>query len=575
MLGMLAAVALLAADSTPSQRLAALGERVFLHQIADEGLTRLRYGLPADRLPDLSFEGNQKEVAFWRSVRTALGRIPDGGLDHEEVLSKAVLGWTADHTIEGARFFWFSSGVTPYASRMPSIHQMFAAVPVATAADRSRYLDLVRQYANLIRQTRVKLQGQVARKLVLPKQELALAIPFFKAYRTEVRKSPLRVADSRLASVPAAERDAFVRELERRIGSSVNPALDSLLAYLEGPYSAAAPDKVGLWQYPGGKEYYRYLVGLHTTTDVPPEEIFAIGERQVDSITKELDAVRKQVGFSGTLEEFRASLRTDKRFFVSTPEEVGQRLDGFAAQMETKLDSLFRRRPKAPYGTARLAPELEPNMTYGFYNPPQADRPKGLYFYNGSKLSERNLAMAEGLTYHELVPGHHFQIVLQQENTALPRFRRDLYFTAYNEGWGDYSSMLGADAGLYQDPYSRAGRLMMEMMLGTRLVLDVGMNHYQWPLEKARAYMREHTLETETQIATETLRYGVDIPGQALAYRMGSLSIRKMREDLRKKLGDKFDIRAFHDAVLTPGSLPLTILSRHLDQVLLATAPKA
>jgi uncharacterized protein (DUF885 family) len=153
-------------------------------------------------------------------------------------------------------------------------------------------------------------------------------------------------------------------------------------------------------------------------------------------------------------------------------------------------------------------------MTYGYYDAPVPNRNRGVYRYNGSKLDERNLGMAEGLTYHELAPGHHFQIALQRENEQLPRLRRELYFTAHGEGWGDYASMLGADAGLYQDPYSRAGRLMMEMMLATRLVLDVGMNYHGWSLERARQFMREHTLETETQIASETLRYGVDIPGE-------------------------------------------------------------
>jgi uncharacterized protein (DUF885 family) len=303
--------------------------------------------------------------------------------------------------------------------------------------------------------------------------------------------------------------------------------------------------------------------------DLTPESIFRTGQREIDSLTKELDRTRRAVGFTGTLDEFKASLRTNPRFFVKTPEEVGRRLEGYAAQMETKLDSLFSRRPKAPYGVGRLAPELEPNMTYGFYDGPQASRPKGIYYYNGSKLAERNLAMAEGLTYHELIPGHHFQIALQQENTELPRFRRELYFTANGEGWGDYASMLGADAGLYQDPYSRAGRLMMEMMLGTRLVLDVGMNYYGWPLERARQFMREHTLETETQIQTETLRYGVDIPGQALAYRMGSLTIRRLREQARHALGAKWDVRKFHDAFLSSGPMPLTVLAKHVDQVVI------
>ena len=567
MIWLLASLTLFVQDSTPSQRLAALGEEVFLHSLEENGLARLRYGLTVEKLPDVTEEGNRTDEAFWQSVARRVTLIPDRGLDHEEVLSKAILGWQAARAVEGAKYYWFSSGVTPYASPMSSIHQLFAAVPVATPEDRTRYVGLVRQYGDLVRAYRKKLAGQVTRRLVLPTQELALVIPMWKSFRHEPEKSPLRVGGDRLAAVPASERDGFDRTVLDLIARGVNPALDSLVAYLSGDYSKHAPNQVGLWQYPGGKDYYRYLVRFHTTVNRTPESIFATGKREIDSLTRELDRARQAVGFSGTLEQFKASLRTNPRFFVSTPEEVGQRLEGFAAQMEPKLDSLFLRRPKAPYGVARLAPELEPNMTYGYYNGPQVTRPKGIYFYNGSNLSQRNLAMAEGLTYHELVPGHHFQMTMQQENTAIPRFRRDLYFTAHGEGWGDYASMLGADAGLYRDPWDRAGRLMMEMMLGTRLVLDVGMNYYGWPLERARAFMRDHTLETETQIATETLRYSVDIPGQALAYRMGSLTIRKMREDVRKTLGSRFDVRKFHDAVIGSGAMPLDILARHVDEV--------
>ncbi len=569
MIGILLAGVVVLGDSTAGQRVAALGEEVFLHQIEDNGLARLRYGMPVDRLPDLSEAGSRADLEFWQSVVRRLARIPDANLSHDEVLSKQIMGWQATHTIELGKYFWFSSGVTPYASRFPSTHQLLSVLPVASADDRARYLKLARQYAGMVRDTKKKLEGQVARRVVLPKQELELVVPWWKTYRQAPKASPLWVGDQRLGSVAPAEKDAFVGELTRVIETEINPALDQLVRYLEGPYAEHAPDRVGLAQYLLGKDYYRALVRFHTTMDQSPESIFLTGQREIDSLTKELDRARQVVGFTGTLDEFKASLRTNPRFFVTTPEEVGQRLDGYAAQMETKIDSLFGRRPKAPYGVARLASELEPNMTYGYYDGPQASRPKGVYFYNGSKLSERNLAMAEGLTYHELVHGHHFQISLQWENAELPRFRRELYFTANAEGWGDYASMLGADAGLYRDPYSRAGRLMMEMMLGTRLVLDVGMNYYGWPLEKARQFMRDHTLETETQIKTETLRYSVDIPGQALAYRMGSLTIRRLRENARRALGPKWDIRTFHDAVLSSGPMTLTVLTRHVDLVVL------
>jgi len=554
------------ADSTATQRIQALGDRVWHHQLEQSGLARLRHGLPVDRLPDLSLAGARLDSLFWRSVGRAVATIPDRGLSDEDRRSKSVMSWLAARGVEASPFFWFTSNRTPYSSPVTGVHRLFGALPLANAADRSRYLALIWQYPALIDTIRKKLEGQVARRLVLPKPELALVVPLWRSFLKPPRQSPVWVDSTRLTAASPGERTAFEGELERLITNEVNPRLERLIEYIEGPYAAAAPSRVGLWRYARGREYYRYLVRFHTTMTLTPEEVFATGKREIDSLTKELDRVRQATGFQGTLTEFKQSLRTDPRFFVSTPEEVGRRLDGFAAQMETKLDSLFGRRSKAPYGTARLAPELEPNMTYGFYDEPKPARPKGIYFFNGSKLNERNLAMAEGLTYHELVPGHHFQITLNLENRDLPRFRQDLYLTAHGEGWGDYSSMLGADAGLYQDPYSRAGRLMMEMMLGNRLALDAGMSYFGWTLERARQFMREHTLETETQIATETLRYGVDMPGQALAYRMGSLAFRRFRERARHALGDRFDIRRYHDFVLSVGPLPMDVLSQEVDR---------
>lgn len=554
------------ADSTPSARLAALADRVWQHQTERDGGARLRAGLPVLHLPDMSEAGARADAAFWRQVSVTLRRIPGATLSADEVVTRDMLAWQAARAVEEERFYWYPSMISPYAASLGPVADVFASLPVATAEDRRRYVELIDEYAGIFRVLRTKLAGQVRRHLVLAKPDLDLAIPLWKSRQVDAHAMPVWVRPERLAAVPDADRAAFLRDLEARLNGPVRAALDSLVAYMAGPYYAAAPTTVGQSQYPFGKDYYRYLVRLHTTVSVTPEEVFRIGEQQIDSLFKELDRVRQQVGFAGTVQEFKESLRKDPRYFVSTPEAVGARLDGFAATMETKIDSLFGTRPKAPYGTERLNPALEPNMTYGYYDPPNPGRPKGLYFFNGSKLEERNLAMAEGLAYHELVPGHHFQVAMVRENAELSRYRREQGFTAYIEGWGDYASMLGTDAGLYRDPYSRAGRLTMEMMTGTRLVLDVGMNYMGWSLDKARAYMKEHTLETERQIATETLRYSADIPGQALAYRMGSLAFRRIREKARRALGDRWDVRKFHQLVLKSGAMPLDVLERRVDR---------
>ncbi len=204
-------------------------------------------------------------------------------------------------------------------------------------------------------------------------------------------------------------------------------------------------------------------------------------------------------------------------------------------------------------------------MTYGYYQSPTASDRRGYYYYNGSSLADRSLLNAAALIYHELVPGHHFQRALQHENADLPSFRREAGWTAYTEGWGEYASSLAGEMGMYEDPYDRAGRLMMDVFLSSRLVVDTGMNALGWTRARAIEYMKANTLESDTQIATETLRYSCDIPGQALAYKMGSARIRELRARAERDLGAAFDVRRFHDAVLGSGPMPLAVLERHVD----------
>jgi uncharacterized protein (DUF885 family) len=220
----------------------------------------------------------------------------------------------------------------------------------------------------------------------------------------------------------------------------------------------------------------------------------------------------------------------------------------------------FARVPKAEGGVERLDPALEGAMTFGYYDPPRPGRERGLYYYNGSKPETRSLLFATPLIYHELVPGHHFQIGLQRENQDLPPIRQESLSTAFVEGWAEYASALAGEMGLYSEPRDRAGRLMMESFLVARLVVDTGMNALGWSRERAMEYLREKTFQSEGEIETETLRYSCDIPGQALAYKMGALHIRALRDRAERELGSRFDVRRFHDVVLGGGSLPLGVL---------------
>ena len=285
--------------------------------------------------------------------------------------------------------------------------------------------------------------------------------------------------------------------------------------------------------------------------------------------------MRKKVGVAGSLEDFRRYLKTDARFFAKTPDEVGDRLMAAQNRILGKIPEFFGKTPRALFGVKRLERELEGALTFGYYQAPTATDPKGYYKYNGSNLNERTLLGASSLIAHELVPGHHFQINLQRENGNLPKFRRESGYTAFTEGWGEYASSLAEEMGMYQDPYDLAGRLAMDLFLTSRLVVDTGMNYFGWPRRRAVEYMKANTLQSDTEIETETLRYACDMPGQALAYKMGMRKLRELRENTQKALGPAFDIRKFHDAVLGSGSMPLDVLEKCIDWFIAQEKPKS
>ena len=526
---------------------------------------RLRLGLPVEELPDLTEDRARANAVYGAALLQKLRGLRELELSHEESLSLAMLRDAGQDLAVSRRDYWLTFPVTPYASPLREVHRAFTSWQFRAPEDLDRYATLLTRYAGFIRQMEDKLRSQAKRGIRLPKAETVLVADFHRATIAKPEESLFSVAPERLVREPEQDRMPFTRRVEGLIATRINPALESLVSYVEGEYAAKAPQTVGLGQYPGGKAYYRRLVRYHTTLDVTPEEVHALGLAEVERLNGELEEVRAAVGFEGTLPEFRRRLRADPRFVPATADEIGNRLFEAQKRIETKIPLFFGKTPSSPAGIRRLAPNLEGAMTYGYYQEPTASDPRGYYFYNGSSLGDRSLLSAAGLIYRELVPGHHFQKSLQLENPDLPGFRRQAGWTAYTEGWGEYASSLAGEMGMYGDPYDRAGRIGMDLFLSARLVVDTGMNALGWSRARAIAYMKENTLESDADIATETLRYSCDIPGEALAYRLGSAKIRDLRVKAERALGPAFDVRRFHDAVLGSGPMPLTLLERHLD----------
>jgi uncharacterized protein (DUF885 family) len=498
-------------------------------------------------------------------VLDRLSSVDRAALDHDRALSFDILLWQAEIDAEGLQYFWLQSFLTPYSSPLPALRQIFEGLPLNSAEDVEGYLELLQQVPDYVRDIRSLAQGQMERGVVVSRESMPAVTGLVRATVQPAEAGPFAIAPERLASLSAEDVTELRTRMGRIIDSEINPTLERLTDFLQGDYSTQAPSGVGVSQYPGGADYYRYLTRRNTTMNVSPEEVQEAGYALLTEMHERMAEIQRDVGFRGSRQEFHAYLKSNSRFFPATPEEVAQRLQETADSMFNRIETLFINLPQAPFGVRRLHPALEPTQTYGYYSRPTAAEPTGYYNYNGSKLDQRSWLNLEAVSLHELIPGHHFHIARQTENNVLPAFRTNTYHTAFTEGWGSYSSYLGLEAGLYQNLYSRYGMYVLESFLATRLVVDPGMNYFGWTLEEARQFMRENTLESETQIATESLRYSTDMPGQALGYQMGKRQFLALRGKAEAGLGDTFDIREFHEAIMTAGSLPMVVLEKHVD----------
>jgi uncharacterized protein (DUF885 family) len=302
-----------------------------------------------------------------------------------------------------------------------------------------------------------------------------------------------------------------------------------------------------------------------TTLDISPEEVHQLGLNEVARIRAEMEEVIDRVEFKGSFDEFLAFLRTDDRFYAKTGEQLQKEIAYVLKRMDGQLPRLFSTLPRMSYGI-RVVPEyIAPRTTAAYYSPPAGDGTRaGFYYINIFNLKGRPLYQVEALSLHEAVPGHHLQIAIQQELEGIPRFRRYAGFTAFVEGWALYAERLGLEVGFYEDPYSDFGRLSYEMWRACRLVVDTGMHYLGWTRKQAVDFMKENTALSMHNIIAEVDRY-ISWPGQALAYKMGELKIRELRSGAEERLGDRFDVRGFHDAVLRSGAVPLDVLELNIE----------
>lgn len=539
--------------------------------------TQRDLGLPIDRLPDLSEEAAIARSARARKLLDMADGIEPALLAEELATSVGAARFTLERLAREGDWYWLvfdPMGAGFFALFAPTSYAggfllrmvagMVAQHRFATAGDVDRYLGLIEDYARLIDQMRVRTEGQAERGIRMPRLQRDQAVEL-------VGRLAGAAADTLTPPAPRLEglgADAVLDRIRDRIAGTVAPAFARLAAMLQDPtYQAAATDGVGMAQYPRGAEIYADLVRLHTTLDLSPAQVHEEGLRRIAQIRAGMQGLLSRIGFSGTPEDYLRSIERNPAWRAEGEEALSAVFNRYIERIAPQVDSAFRFKPKAAHGVEALPSAFASSMTFGYYDAPSPDNPIGRYLFNAENLAGNALANIAALNYHELVPGHHFHLATQRENEALHPVRANSFVNAFNEGWAEYAATLAGEMGMYQEPEEQFGRLMMDSFLTCRLVVDTGMNALGWTLEQARDYLRANSFMPENEVRSETLRYSSDIPGQALAYKLGEHFLIDRREEMRAALGERFDIRDFHDAVLMPGALPLPMVGEKVARV--------
>jgi uncharacterized protein (DUF885 family) len=536
---------------------------------------RQAMGAPLSSLPHVSLEECERRSAVGKALLARVDAIDPTGLPHDIALSLRLLRYRANTWAREADWYWNvvdPLGVGFFGMFLPTaycggfffnfIHTQLASFQFKEAGDCDRYLGLVADYARLIDQFTARTEGQAERGIRMPKVQLTQARALLTAFRSRARTTGA-VAEARLRRIDGA---AFRGEVDRRLAHQIEPAFDRALAGIGDDYASKAPDTVGLGQYAGGREIYAELVKVHTTLDLTPEEVHARGFRRMEEIEASMRAIRDELGFKGDGLAFVRDLNADPRWRAGTVEGVTEVFERYIERLKPRFAEYFATAPQATHGVAPLPEALQASMTFGYYEPARPETRQGTFFFNSGNLVKQSLFNIGALTYHELVPGHHLHLATQQENQVLHPFRKHSFVNAYNEGWAEYAATFAGEIGMYEAPEERYGRLVGDAFLTCRLVVDTGMNVLGWSLEQARDYMRAHGGTAEAEVLTESVRYSCDIPGQALAYKLGDTAIFELRKRMREGLGARFSLRDFHDAILGPGALPIPDLEWHVGR---------
>ncbi len=511
---------------------------------------------------DYSLAASDRRAGTAALFLKKLQAIPQAELDAASKVEAGILARSLNSTIEGNRFGQRAINFTTYSSWHQSFAGMANNLPFKSKADFESYNARLAQYGQVNAQNIEVANVAIRGKYTQPCETLN----GFEATITGLIAPDPRKArhfgpylQSRPDGISAAEFEGLANEAARTIETVIYPALRQQLDWYVKSYKPACAKAPGISAQPGGAAFYDFRIREETTTNLNAEEIHSIGLTEVARIRSEMVEVARKAGFDSR-EAFIQHLRTDPQYYAKSPEELMEKTARVAKYIDGKMPSLFGKLPRLPYGLREIPKETAEGTTTAYYNPGSPDVGiSGTYYVNTSKLNQRPFWEIPALSMHEAVPGHHHQIALQQE-LPLSDFRKNgAFFTAFVEGWGLYSERLGLEIGLYDTPAKDMGRLSYEMWRACRLVVDTGIHAKGWTKQQAINFMTENSALSAANIEAEVNRY-ISWPGQALAYKLGELKIRELRAMASRELGSKFDLAAFHDAVLGQGAVPLDVL---------------
>lgn len=556
--------------SSDSTRLRQLAELYFEWQVTESPELATFIGHPGhDHLwTDLSASAIARRKREAGRTLAVLNTIDRQRLSLADRLTYDLLLHEGQTAVEQAKFPGELMQVTALSGIQRDIPDVVSLMKVARAGDASAVLARLESFPGLVRQVIALLDTGLARGITPPRITLhGVADAVGRQIVDDPTRSAMVAPLTKLpATMPEADRLRVRERGTALVRDSVLPAWRQLHRFISDRYVPGARESIGLSALPNGEAWYAFAVRQYTTTDMSAPAIHELGRREVTRIRAAMDSVIGQTGFKGSFAEFIHFLRTDPRFYFTDTASLLREYRDIAKRIDPGLVRLFGRLPRMPYGVIAVPAYSERNVTTAYYMPGSLEAARPGYFYaNTYDLKSRPKWEMEALTVHEAVPGHHLQIAIAQELENVPEFRKHLGFTAFVEGWGLYSESLGHDLGLYGDPYSRFGALTYDMWRAVRLVIDTGLHSMGWSRQQAIDYFAANSSKPLHDITVEVDRY-ISWPGQALAYKIGQLKIRELRDYATNELGDAFDLRAFHDEVLGAGAVPLGILDARIRE---------